>query len=133
MGHKLNLKGRQGASAKRANGDFPSRGWKIVISQFNHPIEFAGYISPPSSTVAFHRFPPVLYNEPYSLPTGRRRTIGALLVPFHLFYNFQVKLIYVNQGFKGLIWLCLNYSVYRVISTTNLFNLYNLILFIGLI
>ena len=30
-GYKLDLKGRQGASAKRDNGDFLSRGWKIVI------------------------------------------------------------------------------------------------------
>jgi len=26
----------QGASGKRANGDFPSRGWKIVIGWINH-------------------------------------------------------------------------------------------------
>src|SRR6266704_6352048 len=26
----------QGASGKRANGDFPSQGWKIVIGRFNH-------------------------------------------------------------------------------------------------
>ena len=26
----------QGASGKRANGDFPSRGWKIVIGRFDH-------------------------------------------------------------------------------------------------
>src|SRR5437016_12322646 len=30
------LEGRQGASAKRANGDFPCRAWKIVIGPFNH-------------------------------------------------------------------------------------------------
>src|SRR6266576_7301030 len=57
------LEGRQGASAKRANGDFPCRAWKIVIGPFNHPGRIwqnsAGHVSPLSSTAAFHRFPPV--------------------------------------------------------------------------
>src|SRR5436853_5549225 len=57
------LKGRQGASAKRANGDFPCRAWKIVIGPFNHPGRIwqnsAGHVSPLSSTAAFHRFLPV--------------------------------------------------------------------------
>ena len=103
MGYKLDLKGRQGASAKRANGDFLSRGWKIVIGQFN------------------------------CLLTGRSRTIGTPSVSFYLFYNLQVELIYVNQGFKSLIRLCLSYSVCWVVSAVNLFNLRNLISFVGLI
>src|SRR5436853_5025287 len=57
------LEGRQGASTKRANSDFPCQAWKIVISPFNHPGRIwqnsAGHVSPLSSTAAFHRFPPV--------------------------------------------------------------------------
>ena len=57
------LKGRQGTSTKRANGNFPCRAWKIVISLFNYPGRIqqnsAGHVCPPSSTAAFHRFPPV--------------------------------------------------------------------------
>ena len=102
-GRKLNLKGRQGASAKRANGDFPSRGQKIVIGQFN------------------------------CLLTGCSCTIGAPSVLFHPFRDFQVELIYINQGFKGLIRLCLSYGVYWVISAVDLFNLCNLVPFVGLI
>ena len=101
-GCKSNLEGRQGTSAKRANGDFPSRGWKIVIGQFN------------------------------CLLTGRSRTIGAPSVSFHPFRDFQVELIRVNQGFKGLTRLYLSHGVYQVVSTIDLFNLRNLVPFIGL-
>jgi hypothetical protein len=42
MGYKSDLKSRQGASAKRANGDFLSQGWKIVISQFDYRSRVVG-------------------------------------------------------------------------------------------
>ena len=102
-GYKSDLKGRQGASAKRANGDFPSRGWKIVISQFN------------------------------CLPTARSRTVGTPSVSFYLFYNLQVKLICVDQGFKSLTRLYLSYGVCQVVFAANLFNFCNLAPFVGLI
>ena len=101
-GRQLNLKGRQGASTKRANSNFPSQGWKIVISQFN------------------------------CLLTGRSCIIGTPSVLFHLFRNFQVEFIYINQGFKGLIRLYFSYSVCWVVSAVDLFDLRNLVLFVGL-
>ena len=44
-GRKSDLEGRQGASAKRANGDFLSWGWKIVIGQFDYYGRIIGHIS----------------------------------------------------------------------------------------
>ncbi len=55
-GRKSDLEGRQGASAKRANGDFPSRGWKIVIGQFDYRGRIIGH----TSHTAFQRAVDVL-------------------------------------------------------------------------
>ena len=60
------LEGRQGASAKRANGDFLCRAWKIVIGRFNYSGRIrqnsVGHVCPLSSTAAFYRFLPILYS-----------------------------------------------------------------------
>src|SRR5436853_4201324 len=57
------LEGRQGASAKRANGDFLYRAWKIVIGRFNYPSRIwqnsAGHVIPLSSTATFYYFLPI--------------------------------------------------------------------------
>ena len=38
------LEGRQGASTKRANGDFLCPAWKIVIGRFNYLYHNVGYL-----------------------------------------------------------------------------------------
>ena len=92
-GRKSDLEGRQGASTKRANSDFPSRGWKIVIGQFNHP----GRTRAICGNLGQSAYADCLTTYgPYGLPAGRRRTVGAPLVSFHPFYDLQVELIYIN-------------------------------------
>ena len=53
--------GSQGASGKRANGDFLCRAWKIVIGHFGHLAEFGSYtqsreLSELRKSIKFHLY-----------------------------------------------------------------------------